>query len=123
MKNFVFTVILVFFLAANGWTEGLPKLVDLGADKCVPCIEMAPMLEKLTKDFSGKMDVQFIDVWKNSKKAAAYGVRMIPTQIFMLLTVLNFSVTSDFTAAPKSSQSGKNWVMTSDQRTDAGTTF
>lgn len=82
MKNFVFTVILVFFLAANGWTEGLPKLVDLGADKCVPCIEMAPMLEKLTKDFSGKMDVQFIDVWKNSKKAAAYGVRMIPTQIF-----------------------------------------
>ena len=60
----------------------LPKLVDLGADKCIPCIKMAPILEKLTEDFSGRMEVEFIDVWKNKEKAAKYGVRMIPTQIF-----------------------------------------
>lgn len=82
MKNLVMTIIFVLLLSASAWAEALPKLVDLGADKCVPCIEMAPMLEKLTKDFSGRMDVQFIDVWKNSKEAAKYGVRMIPTQIF-----------------------------------------
>ena len=60
----------------------LPKLVDLGADKCIPCVKMAPILDALKEEFSGRMDVEFIDVWKDKKKAAKYQVRMIPTQIF-----------------------------------------
>ena len=43
----------------------LPRLVDLGADKCIPCKMMAPILDQLKKDMAGKLDVQFIDVWKN----------------------------------------------------------
>lgn len=60
----------------------LPKLVDLGADKCIPCIQMAPILEKLKEDYAGRMEVEFIDVWKRKEEAAKYSVRMIPTQIF-----------------------------------------
>ncbi len=82
MKNLMMILIFILLLSTSGWAENLPKMIDLGADKCVPCIEMAPMLKKLTKDFEGKMDVQFIDVWEDSKEAAKYGVRMIPTQIF-----------------------------------------
>lgn len=62
--------------------QTLPKLVDVGADKCIPCIKMAPILDQLRDDFSGRMDVEFIDVWKRKEEAARYNVQMIPTQIF-----------------------------------------
>jgi len=60
----------------------LPKLLDLGADKCVPCRMMFPVLDQLKKDYKGQLDVQFIDVWKNQKAAGDYKIRSIPTQIF-----------------------------------------
>ena len=60
----------------------LPRLVDLGADKCIPCKKMAPILEAMREDFAGQFDVLFIDVWKNSQAGAPYRIRMIPTQIF-----------------------------------------
>ncbi len=60
----------------------LPRLVDLGATKCIPCKMMAPILEDLRKTYSGQMDVQFIDVWENQDAGGQYGVKVIPTQIF-----------------------------------------
>ena len=60
----------------------LPRLVDLGADKCIPCKMMAPILEDLKKTYAGKLEVEFIDVWKNQGAGQQYGVRVIPTQIF-----------------------------------------
>lgn len=62
--------------------SGLPRLVDLGADKCIPCKMMAPVLEQLKKEYTGRMDVEFIDVWKNEKAAKDYKIKLIPTQIF-----------------------------------------
>jgi thioredoxin 1 len=61
---------------------GLPKLVDLGAGKCIPCKMMAPILEALKKDFAGKLEVTFIDVWEKPEEAKKYGIQLIPTQIF-----------------------------------------
>jgi thioredoxin 1 len=69
-------------LVSAAWANPLPKLVDVGADKCIPCIKMAPILEALKTDFAGQLDVQFIDAWKNRDEAESFGVRMIPTQIF-----------------------------------------
>jgi len=63
-------------------TANLPRLVDLGADKCIPCKMMAPILEELKKDYAGTVNVEFIDVWKNPDKAKEYGISIIPTQIF-----------------------------------------
>lgn len=60
----------------------LPRLVDLGADKCIPCKLMAPILEELEKEYAGKFEVVFIDVWKDKAKSKEYGVNIIPTQIF-----------------------------------------
>ncbi|MHC4148053.1 MAG: thioredoxin family protein [Planctomycetota bacterium] len=62
--------------------ETLPRLVDLGADKCIPCKMMAPVLEELKKDYAGTLSVEFIDVWKNPDKAKEYEIMIIPTQIF-----------------------------------------
>jgi len=63
-------------------TKKLPRLVDLGADKCIPCKMMAPILEELKKDYAGTVNVEFIDVWKNPEAGREYGIRLIPTQIF-----------------------------------------
>ena len=60
----------------------LPKLLDLGATKCIPCKMMAPILDELAKEYKGQLDVQFIDVWKDSKAAEKYKIQSIPTQIF-----------------------------------------
>ena len=75
-------VVFLLFCAGTAGAEGLPRLVDLGADKCIPCKMMAPILEELKKEYDGRMQVEFIDVWKDRAKGAEYGVRMIPTQIF-----------------------------------------
>lgn len=62
--------------------RSLPRLVDLGADKCIPCKAMAPILAELKAEYAGRFDVQFIDVWKNPEAATPYRIRTIPTQVF-----------------------------------------
>jgi len=62
--------------------KSLPRLLDLGAGKCVPCKMMAPILDEMKETFKGFMDVEFIDVWENEGVGSTYGIRMIPTQIF-----------------------------------------
>jgi thioredoxin 1 len=61
---------------------GLPIIIDFGADSCVPCKEMAPVLEKLNKELQGKAIIKFVDVWKYQELAEGYPLRVIPTQIF-----------------------------------------
>jgi thioredoxin 1 len=60
----------------------LPRLLDLGANKCIPCKAMTPILEGLKKEYAGKLNVEFIDVWQNEDAGKKYGVEIIPTQIF-----------------------------------------
>ena len=67
---------------AAGKKAALPRLVDLGADKCIPCKMMAPILAELAKEYAGQLDVVFIDVWKNREEAPRHGISVIPTQIF-----------------------------------------
>lgn len=67
---------------AAGSASVIPKLVDLGAGKCIPCKMMAPILEQLKQEFAGRLDVQFIDVWENPDAGKQYGISVIPTQIF-----------------------------------------
>lgn len=62
--------------------KDLPRLVDLGAKKCIPCKLMAPMLEELRAEYEGVLKVEFIDVWENPEAGKEYGIRLIPTQIF-----------------------------------------
>lgn len=90
MNKLLSCIVLMFFVfgvLAAGKKElaPLPKLVDLGASKCIPCKKMAPILEELKRDYAGILDVEFIDVWQkeNAKKAEEYKVESIPTQVFL----------------------------------------
>lgn len=62
--------------------QAVPRLVELGASKCIPCRMMAPILEELKTEYAGRMDVEFIDVWENRDAGEKYGISSIPTQIF-----------------------------------------
>jgi len=62
--------------------KSLPKLLDLGASKCVPCKMMAPILDEMKETFSEQLEVVFVDVWKNQGAGKEYEIRVIPTQIF-----------------------------------------
>ena len=61
---------------------GLPIMIDFGADSCIPCKEMAPVLEKLNKKLHGKAIIKFVDVWKYPELAQNYPISVIPTQVF-----------------------------------------
>jgi thioredoxin 1 len=60
----------------------LPRLVDLGSDKCIPCQRMAPILDQLAEDYAGRLQVEVINVREDASAAEAYGIRLIPTQVF-----------------------------------------
>jgi thioredoxin 1 len=59
-----------------------PKLLDLGAGRCIPCKQMAPILDELREEYMGRIDVVFLDVAEDPSVAETYGVSTIPTQIF-----------------------------------------
>jgi len=61
---------------------GLPRLLELGSDSCRPCQMMQPILAELRTEYPGKLQVDFIDVWKDESAGQRYGVQAIPTQIF-----------------------------------------
>ncbi len=63
-------------------TANLPRLVDLGAGKCIPCKMMKPILDELKRDCASQFKTEFIDVWENPDEGRKYGIEMIPTQIF-----------------------------------------
>jgi len=62
--------------------KALPRLVDLGAGKCIPCKMMKPILDELKETCAETFKTEFIDVWENPDAGKQYGINMIPTQIF-----------------------------------------
>jgi thioredoxin 1 len=62
--------------------NGLPRFVDLGAGRCIPCKMMAPILVDLKSNYVGRLDVEFVDVSENPDEAKKYQINIIPTQIF-----------------------------------------
>ena len=62
--------------------KGMVTMVDLGANACIPCKMMAPIITKLEKAYRGKAAIVFMDVWKDKEQAKRFGIRAIPTQIF-----------------------------------------
>ena len=69
--------------AAADIKKPLPKLIDLGSKSCIPCKKMAPILDSLRVEYSGKAEVIFIDTRDNRQAALDYKISFIPTQVFI----------------------------------------
>ncbi len=64
-------------------TTSLPRVIDLGSQMCIPCQTMMTELDRLEDMTQGSLDISFIDVNENQAAASTYGIRVIPTQIFL----------------------------------------
>lgn len=57
--------------------------LELGADRCIPCKAMQPIMKEIAAAFPDRVQVIFYDVWKDSAPAEKYGIQLIPTQVFL----------------------------------------
>ena len=62
--------------------NGIPVLVDIGAETCIPCKEMAPILKELKEELQGKIVIQFLNLDEYPGFADEYKIIVKPTQIF-----------------------------------------
>ena len=60
----------------------LPCLIDFYADWCQPCKMVAPILEELSKEYEGKINIYKIDTEAQQELSAAFGIRSIPSLLF-----------------------------------------
>ena len=60
----------------------LPVIIDFYADWCQPCKMVAPVLEKLSKEYDGKVDIYKVDTEAEQELSAAFGIRSIPSMLF-----------------------------------------
>jgi len=60
-----------------------PCIIDFYADWCGPCKQVAPVLEDLAKEYEGKVDIYKIDTEDQQELAAAFGIRSIPSILFV----------------------------------------
>lgn len=61
---------------------GLPCIIDFYADWCQPCKMVAPILEELSKEYEGKINIYKVDTEDQQELAAAFGIRSIPSMLF-----------------------------------------
>jgi len=60
----------------------LPCMIDFYADWCGPCKMVAPILEELSTEYDGKINIYKVDTEKEQELAAAFGIRSIPSLLF-----------------------------------------
>ncbi|MBK7029958.1 MAG: thioredoxin [Bacteroidales bacterium] len=60
----------------------LPCLIDFYADWCGPCKMVAPILDELSKEYEGKINIYKVDTEVEQELASAFGIRSIPSMLF-----------------------------------------
>ena len=62
-----------------------PCIIDFYADWCNPCKMVAPVLEELSEDFKGKVDIYKVDTEDQQELAGIFGIQSIPSILFVPL--------------------------------------
>ena len=57
--------------------------VELGSVSCIPCKKMQPIMKSIETRYVGQVKVIFYDVLKDKAPATQYGIKLIPTQVFL----------------------------------------
>jgi len=60
-----------------------PAIIDFYADWCGPCKMVAPIMEELSDEYVGKVDIYKIDTEVEQELAAVFGIRSIPSILFI----------------------------------------
>lgn len=60
-----------------------PAIIDFYADWCGPCKMVAPVLEELSNEFEGKIDIYKVDTEAEQELSAVFGIRSIPSMLFI----------------------------------------
>ncbi len=60
----------------------LPCIIDFYADWCGPCKMVAPILEELSKEYDGKINIYKVNTEEEQELAGAFGIRSIPSMLF-----------------------------------------
>ncbi|MBP5716994.1 MAG: thioredoxin [Bacteroidales bacterium] len=63
--------------------EGKPMVVDFWATWCGPCKKIGPYIEELAENYGDRAIIGKVDVDENDELAIRYGVRNIPTVLFL----------------------------------------
>lgn len=82
-----FKNIIYDFEASKEWQyKGLrPAIIDFYADWCGPCRLLSPILDRVSETYEGKVDIFKIDTEATPELAALFGVRGIPSLLFIPL--------------------------------------
>jgi thioredoxin 1 len=89
MKYFLVLLILFTFsvvlFAQTECFEPQVTFIELGSVNCIPCKQMQPVMKSIEEKYGEQVKVIFYDVWKQEQKkyAQQYGIRLIPTQVFL----------------------------------------
>jgi len=60
----------------------LPCIIDFFADWCGPCKQVAPILEELSDEFAGKINIYKVNTEVEQELAGAFGIKSIPSMLF-----------------------------------------
>jgi len=66
----------------KAFAGGKPFLVDFGANSCLPCRQLRPILKEISKEYAGKAQILVIDVYKYQHLAKEYKIQALPTLVF-----------------------------------------
>jgi thioredoxin len=73
------------YTASKEWNyKGkLPAIIDFYADWCGPCKMVAPILEELSAEYEGKINIYKIDTEAEQELSAVFQIRSIPSMLFI----------------------------------------
>jgi len=96
----IILLVLLFIMAAVLWSEEVAiqdtvmqdtlsvakpvvTFLEFGSTTCIPCKMMEKVMEEVRVDYGDKVEVIFHNVNEEKKLSGEYGIKMIPTQIFL----------------------------------------